>query len=114
MVGGVGVLRVMAANRGTVVFNVSVHPGIGVGGEAQSEESDRNEMLRHVWPSEVPVTQARSVLRGVTTSTGCGEGIYREMAFAFEGKVGRRPETARINRVSCVARFVQASGGAGF
>ena len=50
--------------------------------ETQTEKGERNEMLRHAWPSELPVTQARSVLRGVTTSKGYGEGIYREMALA--------------------------------
>lgn len=68
--------QVVTTDVGAVVFNVSVDPSVGLGGETQSEKGERNEMLRHAWPSELPVTQARSVLRGVTTSKGYGEGIY--------------------------------------
>jgi hypothetical protein len=41
-----------------------------LGGETQSEKGERNEMLRHALPSGLPITQARSVLRGVTISKG--------------------------------------------
>jgi hypothetical protein len=67
-----------------------------VGGETQSEKGERNEMLRHAWPSGLPITQARSVLRGVTISKGYQEGICREMAPALVGEAGRRPDTAWI------------------
>lgn len=66
----VGVLTIVTADVCAVPLNVSVDPSVGLGGETQSEKGERNEMLRHALPSGLPITQARSVLRGVTISKG--------------------------------------------